>query len=125
MRLGSCSVSMALAISARRAWMLGYPLSRGLPIIPRQRNPEEPAILGSLYYKEGAGHSPAKKPTYTSRNCLSGCAGAPQKENAIATTISRRVRKTVEPRGRLTRGMPGWLVNLPFIGLHLACVAAF
>jgi len=35
------------------------------------------------------------------------------------------MQKTVESRGPVTRGLPGWIVNLPFIGLHVACIAAF
>jgi hypothetical protein len=42
----------AVAISHRAAGVLGYPSSEGLPIIPKQRNPGEPAIAGRLDYQE-------------------------------------------------------------------------
>jgi len=35
-----------------RAGMLGYPPREGLPIIPRQRIPEDPEIVGCLDSKE-------------------------------------------------------------------------
>jgi len=39
------------ALSAGRL-IPGYPPFEPLPIIPRQRNPEDPAMIGWLYYKE-------------------------------------------------------------------------
>jgi hypothetical protein len=40
------------AVSPAASCVVGYPPSDGLPIIPRQHNPEGPAIAGWLYYKE-------------------------------------------------------------------------